>query len=739
MIKSENTRSEHLSEAKRLIEECKKGGGKELSIARLQLTSLPKTLLDLKDLESLEIRDTAIHELPIWIGELTSLTSLQMFGDGVLRLPESLLQLSNLRFLNIAGHNCNASMEVISRLKQLSQLWLQNMTLTTLPDIFRKLNQLESLILYNTRLTEMPTWIGEFKALKSLNLNRNQLHSLPSTMTNMELLEELDLQNNAFTSMPPVLHKLRALRSLVLANNSSLSIPKEILTSSNAQKILAYDRKLKEGGEARALNEAKMILVGRGAVGKTTLVHKLVHGKFVQKHKTKGIKVSDWIIKDGKEEITTHVWDFGGQEIMHGTHQFFLTERALYILVLAGREDREDDDALYWLKMISAFGSGSPVLVVLNKLKEHRFEVDEEALKEKYPNIVGFFETDCKANLGIRKLRQAAEAQIRSMESVKKRFPAAWFRIKDELPTRAKNFITFDAFRKVCVELGEKDKEEQENLAHFLHVLGIALNYREDPRLQETSVLNPHWVTGGIYKIINDDKVMQRRGLLRRTDLPRILSKAEYPEDKHDFLLLLMKKFELCFPLDDDGKEWLIPDLLSKKGPNLGGEFDVKKALCFEYHYEALLPHGLIPRFISRAYTRILDDCRWRTGVVVEWSGAKALVRADNDKRRIEIRAVGSLAGCQQVIEHIRDHFDTIHENFKSLNFKEMVRLPEQPQVFVSVAKLVKSFHQTKTTMEVDHNNDDVEVSVWDLIRHFGGTRPTVWNSTFYVKKGVEE
>ena len=67
-------------------------------------------------------------------------------------------------------------------------------------------------------------------------------------------------------------------------------------------------------------------LVGPNGVGKTTLVHQLVHKKFVKKTKTKGIQVSNWLVPGPEGPITAHVWDFGGQEIMHGTHQFFLTE-----------------------------------------------------------------------------------------------------------------------------------------------------------------------------------------------------------------------------------------------------------------------------------------------------------------------------------------------------------------------------------------------------------------------------
>ena len=584
------------------------------------------------------------------------------------------------------------------------------MGLAALPESLRGASKLEVLNVDGNCLTHLPDWANGWTALRELYIVSNPLRTLPDTISALTQLHTLDLRGCAFTAIPAVLHDLPNLKELHLEANRNLNIPDEILEGNDAQKILAYDRKMRTAEERRPLNEAKMILVGRGAVGKTTLVHQLVHGKFVQKHKTKGIKVSDWQVRDGAESITTHVWDFGGQEIMHGTHQFFLTERALYILVLAGREDREDEDAEYWLKMIGAFGGDAPVMVVLNKIKEHPFEVDEEMLREKYPNIVGFYETDCKKNLGIRKLRKVVEEHLRGMEDVKKVFPAAWYRIKQELPARAANFISFDEFRNVCRELGEKNKKEQEHLAHFLHVLGIALNYRDDPRLQETSVLNPHWVTGGIYALINDDKIITRKGVLKRSDLKRVLKAADYPEDKHDFLLLLMKKFELCFPLDDEMNEWLVPELLTKKGPKPGPEFDTKTALFFEYHYETLLPHGLIPRFISRAYTRIVDAMHWRTGVVVEWAGAKALVRADGDKKRVEIRVSGDQNARQECLEWVRWHFDAIHENFKKLQPQEVLRLLGSPDVAISMAALVRAVRLNRKQIDVEVGTHEVRV-----------------------------
>jgi internalin A len=61
-----------------------------------------------------------------------------------------------------------------------------------------------------------------------------------------------------------------------------------------------------------------------------------------------------------QDDVRLHVWDFGGQEIQHATHQFFLTERSLYLVVLNGRAGDEENDAEYWLKFVKTFGASSP-------------------------------------------------------------------------------------------------------------------------------------------------------------------------------------------------------------------------------------------------------------------------------------------------------------------------------------------------------------------------------------------
>ncbi len=390
------------------------------------------------------------------------------------------------------------------------------------------------------------------------------------------------------------------------------------------------------------------------------------------------------------------MWDFGGQEIMHATHQFFLTKRSLYLLVLNGRVGGEDADAEYWLKLIQSFGGDSPVIIVLNKIKEHPFDVNRSALERKYPFIRGFVKTDCKTGIGIAELRRLVVEQTDALEHLRDAFPAAWFSIKDRLAGMKENYLSLEEYRKECAKLGEEDPQAQELLAGYLHSLGIALNYREDPRLKDTHVLNPHWLTGGIYKILNAGKLQLQKGEICLGDLGGILDKKKYPAEMHPFILELMKQFELCFSLPDEESRYLVPELLDKQEPKEAArEFNPEECLNFEYHYP-VLPEGWLPRFIVR--THVLSDHtpRWRTGVVLKLEDNLALVRADVQDRKIFVNIKGPVASRRRLLSIIRENFDHMHADIPKLQPAEIVPLPGQPGEHVTYDELL-AWEQDRT------------------------------------------
>ena len=131
----------------------------------------------------------------------------------------------------------------------------------------------------------------------------------------------------------------------------------------------------------------------------------------------------------------------------------------------------------------------------------------------------------------------------------------------------AESYLSFEQFRRICCELLETDGKGQEELAGHLHKLGIALNYKDDPRLRDTHVLNPHWVTEGIYRLLNAPLLSESKGVLCAENLTTILPAGAYPREMHLFVLDLMRKFELCFPFSDETSRYLVPELLDKQQP----------------------------------------------------------------------------------------------------------------------------------------------------------------------------
>jgi internalin A len=532
-----------------------------------------------------------------------------------------------------------------------------------------------------------------------LNLSGRGLTTLPESIGQLTQLQGLDLNGNQLTALPEAMRNLTSLSALYLHGNDALGLPAEVLgptwqdvslknvKPANPADILEYYFRTRKG--KRPLNEAKLIIVGRGAVGKTSLVNRLINDRFSKREKkTDGIKITEWPIRLYDEEnARLNVWDFGGQEIMHATHQFFLSQRSLYLLVLNGRDGIQDADAEYWLRLIESFGDESPVIVVMNKIKEHPFDLDRRALQQKFPAIREFIKTDCLDGTGIDDLHRAIKRETDRLEHLRDSFPAAWFSIKDRLGGMKKNFLSFDEYRRECAKMGEKEEAAQDSLAFYLHTLGIVLNYRNDPRLRDTHVLNPHWVTNGIYKIINSDKLEKQKGEIHFSDIAAILDRKKYPPAMHQFIIGLMKKFDLCFSFPGDECRYLIPELLDKQQPAEADEFPPRECLNFQYHYP-VLPEGLLPRFIVRTHVLSEGEKRWRTGVILKFDGCRALVKADVQDRKVFISVSGPVSNRRRLLAVIRSDFERIHSDIRRLNPQQMVPVPEHPEVVVAYKDL---------------------------------------------------
>ena len=238
------------------------------------------------------------------------------------------------------------------------------------------------------------------------------------------------------------------------------------------------------------------------------------------------------------------------------------------------------------------------------------------------------------------------------------------------------DFISYEKYQDLCHRKEIKTPADQKALVGFLHDLGIVLNFQDDPRLQETNVLNPEWVTTGVYDLLNNhDLMLKHKGILSLSNLRTILTQPDrYPETKQDFLMRLMEKFELCFLLDSHEKtpRYLISDLLPIDEPDVDIYEDAP--LHFQYHYD-ILPGSIISRFIVRNHALIYRAMRWRSGVVLTQDTSKALIRSDEEEGYISIKVVGSRANA--LLATIRADFTKIHATIPHLPVQEFLVIRE--------------------------------------------------------------
>jgi len=658
-----------------------------------QLTALPATIGQLTQLKSLNLSSNQLPELPAEIGQLTQLTSLNLSSNRLTALPATIGQLTQLTLLDLSLNELTAIPAKVGQLTQLKSLDLSYNSLTALPTAIGQLTQLASLDLSRNQLTALPAEIGQLTQLTSLDLSRNQLTALPAEIGQLVRLESLIVssrdslgnartQQNTITKLPREMQNLRALKKLDLRDNG-LDIPPEILDKvEDPPAILGYLAWLWDG-KRRALGETKLLVVGQGSVGKTSLIKRMMNATFdLQEIKTDGIAIDHWRVanraaaENPAPEIAVHVWDFGGQEIMHATHQFFLTKRSLYLLVLDARLTQEENRVEYWLKIIQSFGGESPVLVVGNKIDQHPLDIDRRGLSKKYLNLVGFFETSAATGAGLAELTAALTEQVNALPHVRDALPETWFNVKAKLEAlgREQNFITHDRYLDLCAAEAVPDETSQRTLVGFLHDLGVVLHFQDDPRLEALGILNPQWVTNGVYKILNAPLLFQHQGVLQRPILDEILNLPDYPAHRRLFIVDMMRKFELCYDIEPD-QIFLVPDLLPKDEPDTG---DWSEALAFQYHY-TVLPSSILTRFIVRM-SGFIHDTKWRSGVVLKNGGNLALVKADTEDRKVYLWVNGDPHSRRDFLAKIRGEFDAIHKTIARIEVTEKVPLPGSPE-----------------------------------------------------------
>jgi Leucine-rich repeat (LRR) protein len=649
----------------------------QLDLSSNQLTALPPEIVQLQNLTQLDLRSNQLTALPPEIVQLQNLTQLYLSSNQLTALPPEIGELQNLTQLDLSSNQLTALPPEIVQLQNLTQLDLSSNQLTALPPEIGELQNLTQLYLSSNQLTALPPEIGELQNLTQLYLSSNQLTALPPEIVQLQNLKSLDLYRNNFSELPTVIQRL-SLEQLDLSGNP-LPIPPEILGKPNswinAKDIKAIfdfnDATQNDGEEEFSLYEAKFLIVGEGGAGKTSLAKKIQNPDYElnpEEDSTHGIEVIQWCfpLEDG-QEFRANLWDFGGQEIYHQTHQFFLTERALYALVAEQR--KENTDFPYWLSSIELFGGDSPVLVIKNEKNNRPCTINEKQLRGEFQHIKEFFPTNLKDGRGLDAIKDAIRYHITRLDHVGKPLPKKWGRVRYALENDARNFIDQRDYFALCAGNGVTDHTEMLRISDFLHQLGICLHFQNDAVLKHLVILRPEWATNAVYAITKNADVIQDKGVFTR-ETAEAIWQQDYA-NLGDELLQLMQKFNLCYPIPGLADHYIAPQLLEFTPPDY--DWDDNANLMLRYEYE-FMPKGVITQLIVRLHRWIeQQQLVWRNGVVLNNGRARAEVIETYRPYKGELFIKVSGIDRKELFSVVANEVDQINDSFEKIKVAKEV------------------------------------------------------------------
>jgi len=644
-----------------------------------------------------------------------------------------LANLTNLTSLNL-NNNKISDWSFLANLTNLTLLQLSHNKISD-GAFLANLTNLTSLYLIYNQISDW-SFLANLTNLTSLYLGYNKI-SNGSFLANLTNLTSLDLGNNKISDIEPLLHLIKkgipvTLKEygsgINLYENPITKPPIEIVKQGN-KAILRYFKDLEESGTDQ-IYEAKLLLIGEGGAGKTTLCRKLFdpNAKLPEEEKdrTRGIDIHPLYFDvpglAGKK-FRLNIWDFAGQGKYQSAHSFFYTHRSLYILVDDTRTNNVDDAYRMhynnWLQTAELFGGKSPLLVLHNEKKGCvRTGFSLGGFQEHYPFVHGEL---FRINLGggdtdkIKDLKSQIERQALALPHIGDTVPKTWVQVREAIETEraAHPYISAERYRTCCAEARITDPDRQSDLSRYFHDLGVFLHFQDNPLLKHDVFLQNQWVTDAVYKILDDAQIAEvQRGRFDKKDLVRLWHESTY-RDRRDELLELMRQFELCYQVQDT-QTYIAPQLLPGDVPTYDLGADLPLQLKYEYGF---MPKGLLCRLIVRLHRHIAQrqSAVWSSGAVLERAGSQADIMESLDRRTISIRATGLRA--KELVTIINEEVGRLHAPFGD-RLKVEVKIPCNCRVckergaphFYDKTDLDNRISKGKQTVECKISFEDVSV-----------------------------
>lgn len=659
-----------------------------------------------------------LTELPSSIGKLTNLRTLILSNNKLTTLPESLGRLKQIHLLDLSHNRLKTLPESLSQLTHLQVLNLFNNQLIAVPESLSNLVQLQYLDLSTNQLSTIPDQIGYIELLQTLHLSNNQFRDLPLSLAQLILSEKIILEYDNFHSRgnyyriydneffikednlfdeeideediieglsfrktygyPSLVGQLSLWR--ILSINGNPLNPE--LAEAYKQGLDAVKAYLRAKADSITLQEAKLILIGEGEVGKTCLMDALLDNEWKEHPSTHGIQIKpiNLTVPDAQTTITLNAWDFGGQRVYRPTHQLFFSAPAVYLVVWKPREGPQQGFVKEWIQLVKRREPSAKIIVVATHggPQQRQPDIDRQELWDIFgkDSVVDFFFVDSKPDAqghrkGIEKLKRAIAKVAASLPEVGRSVPKSFADVRAALTATGKPYLPLDEVLTIC-RTHQMDDEIARLFITISHRLGHLTHYENDPTLRDVVILRPDWLATAMSYVLDDEETRKNQGLVKFSRLselwddPARPADTRYSDDLHRIFLRLMERFDLSYRVaglskDEDSNPvsliaQLVPDTTPKEEkfnkawtPTLAQGDIQQTQICRIVdagNGQSANAEGLFYQLIVRLHKFSLgrahwdDSVHWQRGLVLDADyNGRALLRHIGNDVHITVRA----------------------------------------------------------------------------------------------------
>lgn len=516
-----------------------------------------------------------------------------------------------------------------------------------------------------------------FLELSHLHLSSCKMENL-SIEGDLPILRVLDLKGNNLELLPADIILDSPLTTLYAKDSYPKNIPDVFIRPENClEEVRIWFNQLRLDGGGQKNKLIKLMITGNGNVGKTTMVCALENGdqdedeyacicEGEEPHKsTQGVKTGSWKYKG----IDFNYWDFGGQEVYHGTHRLFLRSQSVIVIMYdpetEGKaknnewvEDRTkgylktmNHEVSYWYYSIKENNQRSRFIIAQNKKAD--FPIKDSAISA-FADEQGtdFIHLDTRTGERMSMLVTSIREAAKKLTAYNMPFPNSWVEVRSDIlknlaSPSGQKVVEKQVFLDVwCKNVPENNKDL---LLEYLHDMGL-IYYHE--ALEGKIILDLDWALEAIYKPLDReqdyyDEFIDDKGRIRVRRIFEIFG-STYSDQVKWLFLSFMERCGLCFKrsttdeysLDRSKRDvYIFPEFLPSAQPEaIKREFEQLDQVT---HLRLPLPFNDYPRiqsFIAHIGRKTALDNIWRSGIkVLTPEGWRFRVFLNYDERAIDL------------------------------------------------------------------------------------------------------